>query len=186
MFRVTEFRSTVAGLALAFALTVLAADTNIDAKTSRITATFRQEGVSVDAEFTRFSGHIVYDAGNVTASSAVLEVETGSFDIGDAEYNAEVRKKEWFDSSAFPRATFRSTAIRPGSAGKFDATGTLNLKGKALVITVPISVQAVTGGSAFDGSFVISRKAFGIGAPMWDGVLDDKVSVRFRLVSSGR
>lgn len=184
--RLTLLRSPIAALALAISLTALAADTNVDAQKSKVTATFKQEGVPVDAPFLKFSGRIVYDPKNVGAATAVLDVETGSFDIGDEAYNAEARKKEWFDSGSFPKASFRSTAIKPGAAGKFDATGTLTVKGKVLTITVPISVQTIAGGSAFDGSFVMSRKAFGIGSPDWEGVLDDKVNVRFHLVSTGR
>ncbi len=186
MIRLSLFRSPLAVIALAISLTALAADTNVDAQKSKVTATFKQEGVPVEAPFLKFSGRIVYDPKNAGASTAALDVDTGSFDIGDEAYNAEARKKEWFDSGSFPKASFRSTAIKPGAAGKFDATGTLTVKGKVLTITVPISVQTTAGGSAFDGSFVMSRKAFGIGGPAWDEVLDDKVNVRFHLISTGR
>ena len=174
-----------AWLALAsVSLAVLAADTNIDAAKSTVIATFKQEGVPVDAPFRKFSGRIVYDAKNVAAATASLDVETGSLDIGDEMYSAEVRKPAWFDSARFPNATFRSTAIKPVAAGRFDATGTLTIKGKAATITVPVTAQAAT--NAFDGTLVISRKAFGIGDPAWNDVLDDKVSVRFHLISTGR
>jgi polyisoprenoid-binding protein YceI len=175
---------TMALLVASFALTALAADNNIDAAKSTLIATFKQEGVAVDAPFKTFSGRIVYDPANVAAASAALDVDTGSLDIGDEAYSAEVRKKVWFDSAAFPKATFRSTAIKAGAAGHFDATGTLTVKGKALTVTVPVSMQNGAGGTAFDGSFAISRKAFGIGDPTWNDVLDDNVKVRFHLVSS--
>lgn len=165
-------------------LAALAADTNIDSGKSTLIATFKQEGVSVDAPFLKFSGRIVYDAKNATAATAVIDVETGSLDFGNESYSAEVRLPAWFDSAKFPMATFRATAIKPISVGRFDATGTLSIKGKAVTITVPVSVQAAA--NAFDGTLVISRKAFGIGSAIWDDVLDDKVSVRFHLVSPGR
>lgn len=182
MFHLT-MRAPILAAVLFVSLSALAADTGIDATKSSIVATFKQENVPVDAPFKRFSGQISYDPANAAAATAALEVETGSLDIGDEAYNAEVRKKSWFDSASFPKATFRSTAIKAGAAGRFDATGTLNVKGKALTITVPITVQKAAGGTAFDGSFVLSRKAFGIGDPAWEDVLDDKVTVRFHLVS---
>jgi polyisoprenoid-binding protein YceI len=172
-----------AWLALTFvSLATLAADSNIDATKSTLIATFKQEGVPVDAPFRKFSGRIVYDAGNVAAASAALDVETGSLDIGDEMYSAEVRKPAWFDTAKYPTATFRSTGIKPVSAGRFDATGTLTIKGKAVTLTIPITAAT----NAFDGALVISRKAFGIGDPAWNGVLEDKVSVKFHLVSSGK
>jgi len=147
---------------------------------SKVTASFKQEGVEVESPFTRFSGHISYDPAKVAAATATIEVETGSYDIGDPAYNAEVRKKSWFDSTAFPKAQFKSTAIKPGAAGSFEATGQLTMKGRVQTVTVPVKANAA--GTAFDGSFVISRKAFGIGDPVWDGVLDDKVTIKFHLV----
>jgi polyisoprenoid-binding protein YceI len=81
-----------------------------------------------------------------------------------------------------PKGTFRSTAIKPVSATRFDATGTLTLKGKAQTITVPVTVATGAAGTTFDGSFNISRKAFGIGDPVWDSTIDDNITIKFHLV----
>jgi polyisoprenoid-binding protein YceI len=86
----------------------------VDVGQSRITATFTQMNVPVDGRFTRFSGGVNYDAANVAGSSAELSIETASFDIGDEEYNAEVRKKEWFDSTAHPTAARCRSRAGPG------------------------------------------------------------------------
>jgi polyisoprenoid-binding protein YceI len=173
-----------AALALVLASGMLfAAEVNVGPSTkSTVVATFRQEGVAVDSPFTRFSGKINYDAKNVAAATALIEVETASLDIGDPAYSAEVAKKSWFDSTTFPKAVFRSTAIKPVAANRFDATGTLTVKGKVQTITVPVTVAATPAGNTFDGSFAMSRKAFGIGDPVWDDVLEDKVTVKFHLV----
>jgi hypothetical protein len=49
-------------------------------------------------------------------------------------------------------------------------------------LAVPVKVTAgAKGGFVFDGSFAISRKAFGIGDPVWEGVVDDKVTIKFHL-----
>jgi polyisoprenoid-binding protein YceI len=145
---------------------------------STLTATFKQAGVAVENPFLKWSGKVDYDAKNVAASTAQIEVEMGSYDIGDPLYSAELAKKSWFDTAAHPKGTFRTTAIKPVSATRFDATGTLTLKGRAQTITVPVTVS----GSTFDGSFTISRKAFGIGDPVWDGTVDDSITIKFHLV----
>jgi polyisoprenoid-binding protein YceI len=142
--------------------------------------------VPVDASFRTFSGRIVYDTAHATNASATLTVATGSLDIGDGAYNAEVRKKSWFDSVTSAKSVFVSKTIKSSGTGRFDATGTLTLKGRALSITVPVTASATAAGKAFDGAFIISRKAFGIGDPVWDSVLDHRVTVRFHLTSSGR
>jgi polyisoprenoid-binding protein YceI len=173
-----------AGLAIGTAA-FAAASVPVDAGKSRITATFTQMNVAVDGRFARFAGKVSYDPGNVAASSAELSIDTASFDIGDEEYNAEVRKKEWFDSAAHPKATFSSTAIRPLGPERFEATGTLSLKGRTQTVKAPVSVKTEGATRRFEGELPVSRAAFGIGDPEWNEVLEDKVLVRFVVVVPG-
>ena len=190
---------------LAASTMLLAAPLSVGPATkSTLTATFRQQGVAVENPFTRWSGSIDYDAKNVAAATARIEVDMASYDIGDPLYAAELAKKAWFDTSTHPKGTFQSTAIKPVSATRFDATGTLTLKGRSQTITVPVKagsrmvgvtflagssgagstvpVTVGAAGNSFDGSFSISRKAFGIGDPVWDSAVDDAITIKFHLV----
>ena len=170
--------------ALVIANSAFASGANLDPARSTVVATFKQEGAAVNAPFTQFSGRIVYKPDGVAASSATIEVVTGSLDLGDETYNDEVRRPEWFDSAKHPNAAFRSTSIEAAGDGAFKATGELSIKGIKKTITVPISVANADGGQSFEGSLEVSRKAFNIGEPIWDEVLEDKVVVRFHLVVS--
>ena len=147
------------------ATSVLAADSSIELAASSIVATFRQENVPVDAAFKNFTGTIRYDAAKPAATSAELTVDMSSLDLGDAATGAEVRTPAWFDSDRFPQATFRSVKVRPGSAGHFDAIGTLSIKGRAQTVTVSVAVLRTGRAYSFDGSFELSRRAYGIGDP---------------------
>ena len=178
-------RVSVALAAVAFAVAALAADSNVDLLHSTLVATFRQQAVSVDAAFRRFEGEIDYDPALPAATRATLSVDMTSLDIGDEDSNAEVRKGAWFDTVHFPRATFRSTAIKPAAAGHFDAAGELTIKGQARPVTVSVGVRQVGTAFAYDGSFELSRHDFNIGDPAWNPVLDDKVRVHFHLLSAG-
>lgn len=177
-------RAFMALAAAAFAVAALAADSNVDLLHSTLVATFRQQAVSIDAPFRRFEGEIDYDPALPAATRATLSVDMTSLDIGDEDSNAEVRRKAWFDTDHFPRATFRSTSVRPSAAGRFDAAGELTIKGQARPITVTVSVQAAGTAFAYEGSFELSRQAFNIGDPAWNQLLDDKVRVRFHLLAA--
>lgn len=163
---------------------VLAADGAVNPAASSITATFLQEHAPVDAPFRKFSGTISYSPARPQDTTATLLVDVDSLDLGDADASAELRKPAWFDSARYPQAAFHSSAVKPGAGGHFDVTGTLTIKGRAQVITVAITLQPGAGGNAFDGSFDLSRRAFGIGDPAWDSVLDDRVRVRFHLLAA--
>jgi polyisoprenoid-binding protein YceI len=186
----SRFARRPAAVLVAAVFSVLAARAadapNLNVARSSIVATFRQSGVAVDSPFTKFTGRVVYEPANVAAASAVVEVDTASLDIGGEDYNAEIRKKQWFDVATYPRATFRSTAIKATGPGSFIATGTLTVKGKVQTIAVPITAKATPDGTAFEGRFTISRKTFGLGDPLWEEVLEDGVGVHFTLVKSGR
>ncbi len=179
-------RACVALTAAAVAAAALAADSTIDVLHSTLVATFRQQAVSIDAPFRRFEGQIDYDPALPAATRATLSVDMTSLDIGDEDSSAEVRKSAWFDTAHFPRATFRSTSVKPSAAGRFDAAGALTVKGQARPITVTVSVQKLGSGYAYDGSFELSRQDFNIGDPTWNQVLDDKVRVHFHLLAGGR
>jgi polyisoprenoid-binding protein YceI len=159
-----------------------AAAPGIDAAKSTLVVTFTQEKVPVDAPFKKFNGRIDYDPASPNASKAALEVTTGSLDLGSEDYNSEVRKKDWLDSTTYPTASFISTTIKPGAAGHFDATGVLTLKGKTQTLTVPVTVSKAGTATSFDGQLSIARSSFGIGDAEWNDVLDDKVAIKFHIV----
>jgi polyisoprenoid-binding protein YceI len=167
-------------LALAFAA-LAAGDPTIDASKSTFVITFKQENVPVDASFKKFNGRIDYDPAHPNEAKAALEIETGSFDMGSADYNTEVKKKDWLDSGTYPKASFISTSIKPGANGHFDATGTLTLKGKSQTLTVPVTTARSGNATTFDGTVDISRAYFGIGDAEWKDVVDDSVRIKFHL-----
>jgi polyisoprenoid-binding protein YceI len=127
-------------LGVAFAASAAALKT--DPAKSTVTATFKQMNVPIDAKFKKFTANIDYDAAKPETAKATVEVETASMDLGDADYNKEVAKKEWFNAAQFPKATFVSSSIKPAGAGKLTVTGKLTIKGKAADVTFPLTVKA--------------------------------------------
>jgi polyisoprenoid-binding protein YceI len=168
-------------LMLAVGMTASAA-VGIDPGKSQVTATFRQMGVPVEGSFQQVSGSITFDAEKPAEAKAEIAIVTSSFDIGDEDYNAEVRKPEWFDSKQHPQARFAAVGLKPLGAGRYQAIGKLTLKGKAQTLTVPFSVREEAGATVFAGSLPISRKFFDIGGAGWDGTVEDQVTVQFHLV----
>ncbi|MBS0389500.1 MAG: YceI family protein [Proteobacteria bacterium] len=171
--------------AVALASNESASPLAVDPAHSSLVASFRQQGVTVDAPFKRFTGSIQYDPARPADTRASLQVDMASLDVGDDDSDAEVRGAAWFDSAHFPQASFQAARVKPGDAHHFAASGELNIKGRARPITVNVSVQPAGRGFAYDGSFDVSRREFGIGDPSWDAVLDDTVHVHFHLVAPG-
>ena len=156
-----------------------------DPAKSSVTATFKQMGVPVEAKFKQFSAQIDYDAAKPAASRANVEIQTASFDLGDPEYNKEVTKKEWFNAAQFPMASFVSTAIAPGGAGKLNVSGKLSIKGRSLDVTFPLTVKLEAGKQVFEGQLPIKRLAFNIGEGEWKdtSMVADEVVIKFRVTA---
>jgi polyisoprenoid-binding protein YceI len=168
------------GLTLAASAAALKTD---PAKTT-VAAVFKQMNVPVEAKFKKFAIAIDYDAAKPDASKATVDVETASLDVGEADMNKEVAKKEWFNSAQFPKASFVSTAIKAAGPGKLTVTGKLTIKGKATDVTFPLTVKAEGGKQVFDGAVPIKRLAYNIGEGEWKdtGMVADEVTIKFHVV----
>lgn len=170
---------------LGVTLAASAAALKTDPAKSTVSATFKQMSVPVEAKFKKFTAAIDYDAAKPDASKATVEVETASLDLGEADMNKEVAKKEWFNAAQFPKATFVSSAIKSAGPGKLTVTGKLTIKGKAADVTFPLTVKADGGKQVFEGALPIKRLAYNIGEGEWKdtGMVADDVTIKFHVVA---
>ena len=158
----------------------------IDPSRSSLTATFRQMNVPVEGAFKRISGDLVFDVARPQEARAALDIDLASFDLGPGteDYAVETRRKDWFDTTRFPRATFTLAGARALGGDRFEARGKLSLKGRVLDLVTQVTRRFEGGLNVFEGQVPIRRLAFGIGEGEWrdPSVVADEVIVRFRLV----
>lgn len=157
-----------------------------DAAKSSVTITFRQMNVPVDAAFKKINAQISYDAANPAASRANVDIDVTSFDLGDADYNKEVMKKEWFNAAQFPKASFVSGQIKSGTTGMLHVTGKLTIKGRATDVSFPLSVKKDGINQVFEGALPIKRLTYHIGEGEWKDtdMVADEVTIKFRIVTT--
>jgi polyisoprenoid-binding protein YceI len=176
----------LAGALLGVTLIASAAPLKTDVAHSSVSAVFKQMDVPVESNFKRFSAQIDYDAAHPEKATARVDIDTASFDMGQADYNKEIAKKEWFNSAQFPKASFVSSSIKPATAGKLAVTGKLTIKGKTLEVTFPLSVKADGGKQVFEGQLPIKRLAFNVGEGEWrdTSMVADDVVIKFRVAAA--
>jgi polyisoprenoid-binding protein YceI len=150
---------------------------------SRVTVVSRQMNVPVEAPFKKFSGEIAFDPSKPEAGKARIEIEVGSFDIGNAEINDDVKGKAWFDAKSHPKATFIASSVRAVGGGRYEARGPLTIKGKTLEVSAPFTYKDEAGASVYEGQFAIKRLQFNIGEGVWKDTdtVADEVLIKFRL-----
>jgi polyisoprenoid-binding protein YceI len=178
-------RAALAAALIGVTLIAGAVPLKTDAAHSSVSAVFKQMNVPVESNFKRFTAQIDYDATHPEKATARVDIDTASFDMGQADYNKEIAKKEWFNSAQFPKATFISSAIKPAGAGKLAVTGKLTIKGKTADVSFPLSVKPEGGKQVFEGQLPIKRLAFNIGEGEWQdtSMVADEVVIKFRVAA---
>lgn len=147
----------------------------------------KQMGATVEGHFRKFDAQIAFDPKKPETSRIAFTVDLASASLGAPELEAEVAKAEWFNTKAFPQATFQSSTIKATGPGKFDITGKLSIKGNSQEVTVPVILTQAGGNTTASGGFVIKRLEFHIGDGDWKdpSLVANEVQVRLKLVLSG-
>ena len=182
-------RSAIGAAVVAFATAlpgIAGAMLKTDNAKSGVTAVFKQLNVPVEGKFKKFNAQIDFNSAKPEAAKATFDIEVGSFDLGDDEINKEVLKKDWFNAAQFPKASFVSSAIKPGANGKLDVAGKLTIKGKTSDVSFPLSVKKDGANQVFEGALPIKRLAFNIGEGEWKdtATVADEVVIKFRVVAA--
>lgn len=172
-------------LGLALAASAAAAALKTDNAKSTVSATFKQMNVPVESPFKKFDIAIDYNAAAPDTAKATVNVDTASLDLGEADMNKEVAKKEWFNSAQFPKASFVSSGIKSAGAGKLTVSGKLTIKGKSTDVSFPLSVKTDGARQVFDGALPIKRLAYNIGEGEWKdtSMVADEVIIKFHVVA---
>ncbi|ASU40354.1 polyisoprenoid-binding protein [Herbaspirillum sp. meg3] len=191
ILRSTLTSALIGGIAaFSLASSAIAAPLKVDAGKSTVSAVFKQLNVPVEAKFKKFTAQIDFDSAKPDAAKASVDIDIASFDLGDAEYNKEVLKKEWFNAAQFPKASFVSSSIKAAAGApagtKYDVTGKLTIKGKTADVRFPLTVKKEGNGQVFDGAVPIKRLTFNIGEGEWKdtGMVADEVTIKFHVVTA--
>lgn len=157
---------------------------SVDYSKSYIIAIARQVGVPVEGTFKKFSAKIKFDPAKLSDSKAEIEIDTATYDLGDDDFNKEVRKKDWFSTTAFPKANFVTTSVKSDGKDHYVANGKLTIKGKTADVVAPISVKTEGGNTIYEGTVPIKRLQFNIGDGDWKdtSTVADEVQIKFHIV----
>jgi polyisoprenoid-binding protein YceI len=177
----------IAAAALVAAILPAAAQQKLVPAQSEIAFTSKQMGVPVDGKFKKFDAQVAFDPKKPEAAKIGFTIDLASVSLGAAETEAEVVKPDWFNTKAFPQATFQSGAVKGLGGGKFEVAGKLAIKGATKDVVVPVQVTQAGPNTTASGSFTIKRLDFKIGDGDWKdtSMVANDVVVKFKLVLTG-
>jgi polyisoprenoid-binding protein YceI len=149
---------------------------------SQVAFVSKQMGVAVDGRFRKFSVQVSFDPAKPEAGRARVDIDLASVDAGSQEANEEVKDKNWFNVKQFPTASFVSSAVKPLGGNRYELVGKLTIKGTSQDMTAPFNLRQEGSSGVFEGSFVLKRLDFAVGAGPWSDTdtVANEVQVKFK------
>jgi polyisoprenoid-binding protein YceI len=145
----------------AFAVTAPA--WTIDRTKSQVAFAASMNGQAINGRFRRFDARVAFDPTNLAGSRVTAVIDIASATTGDTSRDQSLPTPDWFNIKAFPRATFMSKAFKSLGGNRYQAAGTLTIRGVARPVVLPF--QLVTNGTVAQmrGTLTIDRRLFGVG-----------------------
>ncbi len=131
-----------------------------------------QSGVRFDGHFTRWRSDIVFDPANPQAGHAHIVIDMASATTGDREMDDQLPASDWLDVKAFPQAVFDAGRFVALGDNRFEADGTLTIRGIAKTVALPFTLDIADGKAHAVGKLPLVRTDYGVGQGAWaDGNL---------------
>ncbi|MFZ5895883.1 MAG: YceI family protein [Myxococcota bacterium] len=137
-----------------------------------------------EGTFKGFRGTVRVIDNDPTKSSVNVDIDTQSLEIEPAKLSGHLKSPDFFDVAKFPKASFVSTAIRPGGdhGATHLITGNLTLHGVTKGVTFPAKITISPENVDVESEFAINRKDFGIVYPgMPDDLIKDDVLIKLKI-----
>jgi len=136
--------------------------------------------------FSRPSGWLRFDPRDWSTAAAEVEIDLRSLDLGDAEWNARMARRDGFNSVEYPVARWRSGRIEALDRERFIAHGRLAYRGNDYPLSLevrfnrlaphPLTLRRTAG---FSASASLPRSSLGLFA--WKNLVGEQVELRIEV-----
>lgn len=135
----------------------------IDKAKSQVGFVASMSGQAINGSFKRFDARIAFDPANLAGSSVTAVIDTASAATGDTSRDESLPTPDWFNVTAFPRATFASKSFKSLGGSRYQAAGTLTIRGVARPMVLPFQLVITDNIAQMRGTVIIDRRWFGVG-----------------------
>lgn len=120
-------------------------------------------GTAFNGSFSRFEADIVFSPNALGRSRVRVRIDTTAIVMADAMQASTLRRQEWFDTANHDDAEFEAETFRALGGDRYEATGSLRVKGRLIPVTLPFTLTIADGVAAMTGETRIDRIAAGLG-----------------------
>ncbi|HWW56118.1 MAG TPA: YceI family protein [Sphingopyxis sp.] len=133
----------------------------------RLGFTARWNDEAVDGRFSRWRAAIRFSPDELAKSDIRVTVDLASADTGDGQRDDSLKSSDFFDTSAHPNATFTARDVRHLGGDRYEARGSLDLRGVSKPATLRFTLRIDGDKARVAGTARIDRTAFGVGQGEW-------------------
>jgi polyisoprenoid-binding protein YceI len=157
-------------LSIALATSAFAAPQTfkLDPAHSSINFSVRHFFSKVPGTFSKFDATIVYDADDVSKSSAQATIQVASVTTHEPKRDAHLQKGEFFETEKFPTITFKSKSWTKTGADTFDIVGDLTIRDVTQEVVLKTKLLGIGPGargatiSGWEATTTIDRTKFNV------------------------
>ena len=167
-----------------------APDWEVLAAESHISFSGKQMGSTFEGQFKTFAATIAFDPAHLDQSKVTVSIDVASATTQDAERDRNLGESDWFNTGAFPKATYTSRTFRKLEDGRYEAEGDLTIRDKTLPITFLFTLAIAQTPddkerAVMDASLVLKRLDFNLGLGEWKDptVIENDVPVSLHIVA---
>lgn len=110
-----------------------------------------------------FGALIIFDPADLPHSSIKATIDVTEAKSGNATRDGMLPLPAWFDAKQFPHALFTTTSIVSKGGNRYEAVGTLSLKGISKPVTLPFTLTIAGKTAHAVGETTIQRLDYKVG-----------------------
>lgn len=133
----------------------------------RLGFTARWNGEAVDGRFDRWRAAIRFSPDDLAKSTIKVTIDLASADTGDGQRDDSLKSSDFFDVGSHPSAVFAARDVRHLGGDRYEARGTLDLRGASKPATLRFTLRIEGDRARVAGTARIDRTAFGVGQGEW-------------------
>lgn len=158
----------------------------VDPAASSVRFTSSMAGEAFAGTFRRWTAAIHFDPANLAASDVEAQIEVGSAVTGSPDRDQALPTATFLDAAGHPRATFIAHGFTALGPGRYQAAGTLTLRGVARPLVLPFTLTITGDQARMSGQVALNRLAFGVGQGEWQATTAIPAAVTVQIAIAAR
>ncbi|WP_428696662.1 YceI family protein [Stappia sp.] len=156
----------------------------VDPSKSSLTFVATQNGAPVEGRFAGWSAEITLDPQAPETGRIRAVIDTASAVTGQGQVDQTLTSAAWFDPASHPDAVFESGSITALGDDRYEAVGTLTIKGTARELVLPFTLSVDGDSARAQADVSLARLVFGIGSDIPEATVANDVTVRLDIAAT--